>query len=289
MRSGMRSNSAFEETQAADLAAFTGGSAYGAAGFGVRAAPPHSSSRQQQPGGFDPDPRLFGSAADASEAAVLRDDVQAIVLAGDALEPPTSTSSTLLQSPAGVLGTLQVNDPWQSLPALGSSRPPCHLRPLHILCRCTFRARNAAGRTRGHRVRRCAGCPHAQSGQFVCCQATGAMTYMAQQGMGYAKAQLNVIDHPKICCWLCHRLARRMQCGSMRPSAARGPGSCGQLRQGNCSAPPATWRCAMRYGASRAHLSRAWLMLLYAPCLPWRPVGAASAMDCFVETACSIS
>ena len=145
MRSGMRSNSAFEETQAADLAIFTGGSAYGAAGFGVRAAPPHSSSRQQQPGGFDPDPRLFGSAADASEAAVLRDEVQAIVLAGDALQPPTSTSSTLLQSPAGALRTLQVNDPWQSSSSacfVASSLPsPTPAHPLQVDIQGTTRGR----------------------------------------------------------------------------------------------------------------------------------------------------
>jgi hypothetical protein len=101
MRSGMRSNSAFEETEAADLATFTGGSAYGAAEFGTRAAPPDSSLHQRQPGTFDPDPRLFGPAAEVSEAAVLRDEVQAIVLAGDALQPPTSTTSALLQSSPG--------------------------------------------------------------------------------------------------------------------------------------------------------------------------------------------
>jgi hypothetical protein len=101
LRSGMRSNSAFEETPAADLATFTGGSAYGAAGFSAQAALPHSSSRQRQPGAFDPDPRLFGQAAEAAEAAVLQDEVQAIVLAGDALQPPTSTFSTLSPSPTG--------------------------------------------------------------------------------------------------------------------------------------------------------------------------------------------
>ena len=63
MRSGMRGNSLFEETQAADVALFTGGTAYGSPGFGAFTATPRSGPQQRQPGGFDPDPRLFDPAA----------------------------------------------------------------------------------------------------------------------------------------------------------------------------------------------------------------------------------
>ena len=143
LRSGMRSNSAFEETQAADLATFTGGSAYGAAGFGAQAALPHSSSRQRQPGAFDPDPRLFGPAAEVAEAAVLQDEVQAIVLAGDALQPPTSTTSALMQSPPGALTRLQVIDPQQALSGC------CHIVMPVSNAACTLRA----GAQSGHDTR----------------------------------------------------------------------------------------------------------------------------------------
>ena len=99
---------------------------------------------------------------------------------------------------------------------------------------------------------------------------------------------------PKVCRHACLRSARRRQCSSTQPSAAQGPGSCGLQLQASCSAPPATSRCAMRYGtAAVPHLS--------AQSIPWRAILLAMedhdwlslllalTVTCFWRTICSIS
>lgn len=108
-RPGMRGNTLFEDTPGGDAAAFTGGTAFGAPGFGSAAAPRSAPQRQRRSGFFDPDPRLFDPAAEAPDQDMLRGEQQAIEPAVDAPEPPTATASALVPSPAGISRIVQLS------------------------------------------------------------------------------------------------------------------------------------------------------------------------------------